>query len=47
MASPSYGVDVVALAVAVVLAAGIVLLASEVVPQVADLLMPPPLSGAY
>jgi hypothetical protein len=40
MASPSYGIDVVALAFAVVLAATIVLLISH------DL-MPPPLSGAH
>jgi hypothetical protein len=37
--------DVVALALAVVLAAAIVLLLSHLVPQVADLMMPPPLSG--
>jgi hypothetical protein len=46
MASPSYGIDVVALALAVVLAATIVLLISHVVPDLADL-MPPPLSGAH
>ena len=45
LASPSYGVDVVALALAVVLAAAIVLLLSQIVPQLADLMMPPPLSG--
>ena len=33
MASPSYGIDVVALAVAVVLAAAIVFLAYQVVPR--------------
>ena len=46
MASPSYGIDVVALALAVVLAAAIALLLSQIVPQLADLVMPPPLSGA-
>ena len=46
MASPFYGIDVVALAVAVVLAAAIVLLAYQVVPDLTDLMMmPPPLSG--
>jgi large-conductance mechanosensitive channel len=48
MASPSYGIDVVALAVAVVLAAAIVLLAYQVVPDLTDLMMmPPPLSGTH
>ena len=46
MANPSYGIDVVAVAVAVVLAAAIVLLAYQVVPDLTDLMMmPPPLSG--
>jgi hypothetical protein len=45
MASPTYGIDVVALAFAVVLAVAIVLLISHLMPQVADLMMPPPLSG--
>ena len=46
MANPSYGIDVVAVAVAVVLAADIVLLAYQVVPDLTDLMMmPPPLSG--
>jgi hypothetical protein len=45
LASPSYGVDVVALALAVVLAAAIVLLVSHLMPHLADLMMPPPLSG--
>jgi hypothetical protein len=47
MASPSYGPDVLALVLAVVLAAAIVVLASQIMPQVADLLMPPTLSGAH
>jgi hypothetical protein len=48
MASPSHGIDVVAVAVAMVLAAAIVLLASQVMPDIADLMMmPPPLSGAH
>jgi hypothetical protein len=48
MASPSYGIDAVALAVAVALAAAIVLLASQVVPDLTDLMMmPPPLSGVH
>ena len=38
MASPSYGIDVVALAFAVVLAAAIALLLSQIVPQLADLI---------
>ena len=36
--SPSYGVDVVALALAVVLAAAIVFLLVQIVPQLADLI---------
>jgi hypothetical protein len=48
MASPSYGIDVVALAVAVILAGAIVLLASQVVPDLTDLMMmPPPLNGTH
>jgi hypothetical protein len=43
---PSYGIDVVAIALAVILAAAIALLLSQIVPQLADLVMPPPLSGA-
>ena len=44
--SPSYGIDVVALALAAVLAAAIVFLLVQIVPQLADLMMmPPPLSG--
>ena len=46
MANPSYGIDFVAVAVAVVLAAAIVLLTYQVVPDLTDLMMmPPPLSG--
>ena len=48
MANPSYGIDVVALALAVVLAAAVLFLLAQIVPQVADLMMmPPPLSGAH
>ena len=39
MASPSYGIDVVALAFAVVLAAAIVFLLPQIVPELADLMM--------
>jgi hypothetical protein len=46
MASPSYGIDVVALALAVLLAAALVFLLAQIVPQLTDLMMvPPPLSG--
>ncbi len=45
MASPSYGINVVALALAVVLAAALVFLLAQLVPQLADLMMPPPLVG--
>ena len=45
MASPSYGIDVVAFALAVILAFLLFLLA-QIVPQLTDLMtMPPPLSG--
>jgi hypothetical protein len=48
MASPSYGIDVVALAFAIILAAALAFLLTQLVPQVADLMMtPPPLSGAH
>ena len=48
MATPSYGIDVVALALAVVLAAAVLFLLAQIVPQVTDLMMmPPPLSGAH
>ena len=46
MERPTYGIDVVALAFAVVLAAAIVLLVSHLMPQLADL-MPPALSGTH
>ena len=48
MADPVYDrIDVVTLTLAVVLAAGIVFLLAELVPQLVDLMMmPPPLSGA-
>ena len=47
MASPSYGIDVVALAFAVILAAALAFLLSHLVPHLVDLMrMPPPLSGA-
>lgn len=45
MASPSYGIDVAALALAVVLAAAIVMTGYLLVAELADLMMPPPLSG--
>ena len=37
MASPSYGIDVVALAFAVILAAALALLLSRLLPQLADI----------
>ena len=46
MADPVYDrIDLVTLTLAVVLAAAIVLLLSQLMPQLADLMMPPPLSG--
>ena len=47
MARRTYGLDVVALAFAVVLAAALMFLLAQLVPQLADLMMPPPLSGAH
>jgi hypothetical protein len=47
MASPSYGINVIALALAVVLAAAVLFLLVQIVPQLADLMMPPRLSGAH
>ena len=44
MGSPSYGLDVVTLAIAVVLAAALVLLISHLMPLLADV-MPPVLNG--
>ena len=38
MASPSYGIDVVALAFAVILAAALALLLSRLLPQLAELI---------
>jgi hypothetical protein len=47
MAHPTYyGIDAVALMLAVVLAAAILMLGSLLIPEVADL-MPPALSGAH
>jgi len=46
MASPSYGIDVVGLAFAIILAPALAFLLTQLVPQIADLMMvPPPLSG--
>ena len=42
MASPSYGLDVIALAFAVVLAAALSLLLSHLVPQLLDLITAAP-----
>ena len=42
MASPSYGLDVIALAFAVVLAAPLALLLSHLVPQLLDLITAAP-----
>jgi hypothetical protein len=48
MARPVYGTDLVTLTLAVVLAAGIVFLFAEFVPELVDLMMmPPPLSGTH
>jgi hypothetical protein len=45
MAGPTYGIDAVALALAVILTAAIVFLASQIIPPLADLMMPPLLIG--
>jgi hypothetical protein len=48
MADPVYdddGIDRITITFAVVLAAAIVFLLAQVVPQLADLMMPPPLTG--
>ena len=45
MASPTYGIDAVALALAVLLAVAIAFLISQIIPPLADLMMPPPLIG--
>ena len=41
MARPTYGIDAVALALAVILAAAIAFLVSQIMPPLADLMMPP------
>jgi hypothetical protein len=46
MASPTYGLDTLALAFAVLLAAAIAMISYLLMPEVADL-MPPTLSGAH
>ena len=48
MADPVYdGIDVITVTIALVLAAALVFLLAQIVPQIADLMiMPPPLSGA-
>jgi hypothetical protein len=46
MASPTYGLDVFALVLAVILAAAIVLFVARLMPPLADLIMPPPLIGS-
>ena len=47
MADPVYdGIDVITVTIALVLAAALVFLLAQIVPQIADLMiMPPPLSG--
>ena len=49
MADPVYdGIDVITVTIALVLAAALVFLLAQIVPQHADLMiMPPPLSGAH
>ena len=46
-ASPSYGINVIALALAVALAAALAVLLWHLVPQLLELVMPPPLSGPH
>ena len=47
MANPVYDrIDLIALTLAVVLAAGIVFLLAQIMPPLTDLMMPPPLGGA-
>ena len=47
MANPVYdGIDVITVTFAVVLAAAVLFLLAQLVPQLADLMMPPPLSGS-
>ena len=45
MATPTYGIDAVASALAVLLAAAIAFSISQIIPPLADLMMPPPLIG--
>jgi hypothetical protein len=49
MADPVYdGIDVITVTIALVLAAALVFLLAQIVPQLADLMMmPPPLSGIH
>jgi hypothetical protein len=48
MADPIYdGMYVITVTLALVLAAAIMFLLAQIVPQVADLVMPPPLSGGH
>jgi hypothetical protein len=49
MADPVYdGIDVITVTIALVLAAALVFLLAQIVPQLADLMiMPPSLSGAH
>ena len=47
MADPVYdGIDVITVTFAVVLAAAVLFLLAQLMPQLADLMMPPPLSGS-
>jgi len=47
MADPVYdGIDVITVTIALVLAAALVFLLAQIVPQLADLMLPPPLSGS-
>ena len=46
MASPTYGIDAVALALAVLLAVAILMIGSLLMPELADLI-PPSLSGRH
>jgi hypothetical protein len=47
MADPVYdGIDVITVTFAVILAAAVLFLLAQLVPQLADLMMPPPLSGS-
>jgi hypothetical protein len=47
MADPVYdGIDVITVTFAMVLAAAVLFLLAQLVPQLADLMVPPPLSGS-